>query len=88
VGPRAGLDAVVRRQIPSPDGDSNPRSSSPYPSALPPRHPGSRNNNNNPWIKVLLEMMIKVQVQLSLCFNRSPRHEGVLGSGVIAPLIL
>jgi len=29
VGPRAGLDAVVRRKIPSPYRDSNPQSSSP-----------------------------------------------------------
>jgi hypothetical protein len=29
VGPRAGLDADVKRKIPSPCGDSNPRSSSP-----------------------------------------------------------
>jgi hypothetical protein len=27
-------------------------------------------------------------VELPLCFNWTPRHEGVLGSGVIAPLIL
>jgi hypothetical protein len=29
VGPRAGLDAVVKRKIPSPCRDSNPRSCSP-----------------------------------------------------------
>jgi len=29
VGPRAGLNAVVRRKIPSPSRHSNPRSSSP-----------------------------------------------------------
>jgi len=29
VGPRAGPDAVVKRKIPSPRQDSNPRSSSP-----------------------------------------------------------
>jgi hypothetical protein len=29
VGPRTGLDAVVKRKIPSPCWDSNPRSSSP-----------------------------------------------------------
>jgi hypothetical protein len=29
VGPSAGLDAVVKRKIPSPSRDSNPRSSSP-----------------------------------------------------------
>jgi hypothetical protein len=34
VGPSAGLDAVVRRKIPSPCWDSNPRSSSPLPSAV------------------------------------------------------
>jgi hypothetical protein len=30
----------------------------------------------------------KVKVEFSLCFNQAPRHEGVLGSGGIAPLIL
>jgi hypothetical protein len=35
VGPRAGLDAVVKRKIPSFCRDSNPRSYSPYPSAIP-----------------------------------------------------
>jgi hypothetical protein len=34
VGPRAGLDVVVKRRIPSPCRDSNPVSSSPYPSAI------------------------------------------------------
>jgi hypothetical protein len=29
-----------------------------------------------------------VKVKLSLCFNWAPRHESVLGSGDIAPLIL
>jgi hypothetical protein len=29
-----------------------------------------------------------IMVKLSLCFNWAPRHEGVLGSGCIAPLIL
>jgi hypothetical protein len=35
VDPRAGLVAVVKRKIPSPCQDSKPRSSSPYPSAIP-----------------------------------------------------
>jgi hypothetical protein len=34
VGPRAGLDAVVKRKILSPSRDSNPRSSSSQPSAI------------------------------------------------------
>jgi hypothetical protein len=29
VGPRAGLDAVVKRKLPSPCQDSNPQSSNP-----------------------------------------------------------
>jgi hypothetical protein len=29
-----------------------------------------------------------VKVKVSLCFNGVPRHEGVLGSGGIAPRIL
>jgi hypothetical protein len=40
VGPRGGLDAVVKRQIPSPWRDSNPRSSRPYSSAIPLRYSG------------------------------------------------
>jgi hypothetical protein len=35
-GPRAGLDAVVKREIPSPCRDSNPWSSIPQRSAIPP----------------------------------------------------
>jgi hypothetical protein len=41
VGPRACLDVVVKRKIPSPCRDSNPRSSSPLPSATPMSYPGS-----------------------------------------------
>jgi hypothetical protein len=40
VGPRAGLDEVVKRKIPSTYRDSNPRSSSPEPSAIPLNYPG------------------------------------------------
>jgi hypothetical protein len=43
VGPRAGLDAVMKREIPSPYRDSNLRSSSPYPSAIPLSYPCSKN---------------------------------------------
>jgi hypothetical protein len=39
--PIAGLDAVAKRKIPSPCPDSNPRSSSPYSSAIPLSYPGS-----------------------------------------------
>jgi hypothetical protein len=39
-GPRAGLD-VVKSKIPSPCRDFNPRTSSPQPSAIPLRYPGS-----------------------------------------------
>jgi hypothetical protein len=35
VGPRAGLDEVMKRTIPSPCRDSYPRSSSPQPRAIP-----------------------------------------------------
>jgi hypothetical protein len=41
VGPRAGLDTVVKSNIPSPCWDSNPRSSSPQPSATLLSYPGS-----------------------------------------------
>jgi hypothetical protein len=41
VGPRAGLDALVERNIPSPCRGSNPRWSSPYPSAIPLSYHGS-----------------------------------------------
>jgi len=34
MGPRASLDAVVKRKIPSPCWNSNPQSSSPQPSAI------------------------------------------------------
>jgi hypothetical protein len=33
-GPQAGLEAVLKRKIPNPYWDSNPGSSSPYPSAM------------------------------------------------------
>jgi hypothetical protein len=33
-------------------------------------------------------LMGKAKIKLSLCFNWTPRHEGVLESGVIAPRIL
>jgi hypothetical protein len=40
VGPKAGLDAVVvMGKIPSPYRDSNPRASSPQPSAIPLSYP-------------------------------------------------
>jgi hypothetical protein len=32
--------------------------------------------------------VLKLKVKLSQCFNWEPRHEGVLGSGGIAPHIL
>jgi hypothetical protein len=41
VGPRAGLDAVMKRKIPNPCRDLNTRSSSPYPSAVPLSYPSS-----------------------------------------------
>jgi hypothetical protein len=35
------------------------------------------------------KLKVNVKVKLSLCFlNEAPRHEGVLGSGGIAPRIL
>jgi hypothetical protein len=34
------------------------------------------------------QQAVKVKAKLSLCFNRAPRHESVLGSGGIAPRIL
>jgi hypothetical protein len=41
VGPRAGLDAVVKRKFPSSCRDSNPRSYNLQPSAIPLSYPGS-----------------------------------------------
>jgi hypothetical protein len=41
VGPRAGLDALVKRKIPTSCTDSNPRSSTPVASAVPLSYPGS-----------------------------------------------
>jgi hypothetical protein len=39
-------------------------------------------------MKASYHITMKVKVKLSLCFNWAPCHEGVLGSGGIAPLIL
>jgi len=41
VGPRAGLDVMVKRKISNPCQASNTCSSSPKPSAIPLRYPGS-----------------------------------------------
>jgi hypothetical protein len=41
VEPKAGLDVVVKRKIPSPYRHSNPQSYSPLPSAIPLSYPGS-----------------------------------------------
>jgi hypothetical protein len=41
VGPRAGVDAVVKKKIPSIFRDSNPRSFTPYSSTIPLSYPGS-----------------------------------------------
>jgi len=41
VGPRTGVDAMVKGKILSPYRDSNPPSSSPKPSAIPLTYPGS-----------------------------------------------
>jgi hypothetical protein len=48
VGLRARLDVVVKRKIPSPFLNSNPRSSSPQPSAIALSCPGFRHNGNLP----------------------------------------
>jgi hypothetical protein len=68
VGPRAVLDTVAKRKIPSPCRDSNPRSSSPvvqrYTTEL---------------SRLLSAIMVKVKVKISLCLNWASRHEGVLG---------
>jgi hypothetical protein len=37
---------------------------------------------------VTVKGKVKVKVKLSLCFNWAPHHEGVFGSGSIAPHIL
>jgi hypothetical protein len=47
MGARAGLDAVVRRNIPSPYRDSNPHPSSPQSSAIPLSYPGSSADRNS-----------------------------------------
>jgi hypothetical protein len=33
------------------------------------------------------DINLKVKTKLSLCFNSAPHHDGVLGSGGIAPRI-
>jgi len=40
------------------------------------------------YLEKLSHLLVKVKLKLSLCFNWAPRHEGVLGSGCIAPLII
>jgi hypothetical protein len=67
VGPRAVLDALVMRKIPSPRRESNPRTAIVQPVA----------QRYTDWTITAL-----------LFFNWAPHHEGVLGSGSAAPLIL
>jgi hypothetical protein len=50
VGPRAVVDTVVRRKIPSPCRDSNPRSSSPVSTMLR-RHIGEWRHSSTHWIR-------------------------------------
>jgi hypothetical protein len=75
VGPRAGLDAVVKKKIPSPRRDSNP-----YPVAIPALVPLVRKVFNRlRWAghvtrvgytkNVSVVRWTKVNVELSLCFN-------------------
>jgi hypothetical protein len=45
-------------------------------------------NSEGVCLSLFQGVKVKVNVKLSLCFNKAPRHEGVLGSGGIAPLIL
>jgi hypothetical protein len=51
VGPKAGLETVMKRKIPSPCRDSNPRSSSPWPSAIIQSYPGSMINYKSELLK-------------------------------------
>jgi hypothetical protein len=48
------------------------------------RNKSSRGYSDRVYIKV----KVNVEVKLSLCFNWAPLHEGVLGSGGVAALIL
>jgi hypothetical protein len=69
VGPRAVLNAVVERKIPSPRLESNPRTPD-----RPARSP------------VLYRLSYHGSQRCPYAFlNWPPRHEGVLGSGGIAP---
>jgi hypothetical protein len=68
VGPRAVLDAVVKKEILSPRRESNPRTSIVQPVA----------QRYTDWAVTAL-VIFMVKVKLSLCFNWVPRHEGVWG---------
>jgi hypothetical protein len=48
----------------------------------------AENNDNNNKNNNKKKVEVKLKVKMSLCLNRAPRHEGVLGNGGIAPLIL
>jgi hypothetical protein len=47
VGPKAGLDAVVKRKIPSPCQDWNPQTSSPLPRAISLSYPSSHHHHHH-----------------------------------------
>jgi hypothetical protein len=45
-------------------------------------------HTNSPWNLAFIHVSyVSAKVKASLCFNWAPRHEGVLGSGGIAPRI-
>jgi hypothetical protein len=90
VGPRAFLGTVVKRKIPSPYRDSNPRTSNPQSSATPLSYSDI----------VTLIIFVKLVKLLSLCLakprvmetyqllNLAQCHEDIRKSGGITPCIL
>jgi hypothetical protein len=72
VSPRASLDAVVRRKIPSPYWDLKSQSSSPKPSAIPLSYPGSL-----PIYKVLENMQYFIMVY-GVIYNLDNPHTQII----------
>jgi hypothetical protein len=67
IGPRAGLDAVVKRKFTSPCQDTNPRLSRPLSRAIPLNYPGCYGK----WVHLKL-LICPLAVQLQADLVRSP----------------
>jgi hypothetical protein len=88
VGPRAVLDAVAKRKIPSTRRESNPDRPARSPALYRLSYQGSFCDF---YICVYFSNACNEgqgEVVSMLFFNREPRHEGEWGSGVLASRIL